>query len=149
MNVSEFKDIMWDYTRKINENINCAFSPVCEKYGLTMLQVRTLMELYKYEPHTIGSLAECICVAGTNISAMCKKLENMGLLQRVRDQYDERVVKVVLTEKGSNIVLEMDRLLNERISQNIPHEMEETLDDIIKGLQKLNDLLQKIASSSL
>lgn len=102
------------------------------------------MELYKYESHTIGSLAEGICVAGTNISAMCKKLENMGLLRRFRDQGDERVVKVVLTERGNGIVSEMDRLLDINISQNIGDEAEETLDDIIKGLQKLNDLLKKV-----
>lgn len=146
MNVSEFKDIIWDYTRKINENTNNIFNPVCEEYGLTMMQVRILMELYKCESHTIGSLAEGTCAAGTNISAMCKKLENMGLLERFRDKSDERVVKVALTEKGDGIVLGINSFFNVKISENIGEEMEESFDDIIRGLQKLNDLLQKIVS---
>jgi len=144
MDISEFKNILWDYTRKINENANSIFNPICEKYRLTVLQIRILMELYKYQSHTIGSLAEGIYAAETNISSMCKKLENMGLLKRIRSQDDERVVKVALTERGNEVVSEMDRLLNEKISKNIGEETEEILESIVQGLRKLNDLLQKI-----
>jgi DNA-binding MarR family transcriptional regulator len=145
MNLSEFKSLIWDYTRKINENANKVFSPVCEQYGLTMLQLRILMELYRSESHTIGSLAEGICVAGANISAMCKKLENLGFLKRVREQDDERVVKVALTQKGDEIVSNMDRFFSEKISRNIGNETQETLDAIVSGVQKLNDLLERIS----
>ncbi|KPU45190.1 organic hydroperoxide resistance transcriptional regulator [Oxobacter pfennigii] len=147
MNISEFKNIIWDYTRKINENTNKIFSPLCEQYGLTMLQVRILMELYKYESHSIGSLAEGIYVAGANISSMCKKLEHMDLLKRVRNQQDERVVTVALTQKGNEIVSRMDKFLNEKILQNIDEKAEETFDDIISGIKKLNDLMQNIVSA--
>jgi len=146
MNVSEFKNIIWDYSRKINENTNNILNPICEQYGLTMLQVRILMELYRYSPHTIGSLAEGIYVAGANISAMCKKLENKGLVKRVRDKIDERVVRVGLTKQGNEIVSKMDRLLSERISQSVGSDTEEVLEDIIVGLKKFNELLKNIAS---
>lgn len=146
MKVADFKNMIWDYSRKINENSNKAFSPFCEKYGLTLLQVRILMEIHQYDSHTIGSLAEGINVAGANISAMCKKLENMGLLERVRDKNDERVVKVALNEKGRNLVLEIDETLNKIISEQMDDKIEETFDDIIRGLKKFNDLLLKIIS---
>lgn len=145
MNVSEFKNNILDYTRKITDNISNAFSPICEHYGLTMMQVRILMELHQSGSHTVGSLAGSIRMAGANISAMCKKLENKKLLERVRDQDDERVVKIDLTEKGKEIVLEIDKALNEKFSQQIRHETEESFDDIILGLEKLNALLQKIS----
>lgn len=145
MEVSEFKDIIWDYTRKIAETMNCAFSPIIEKYGLTMLQARILMELYHYEPHTIGSLADRICMAGTNISSMCKKLESQGFLERVRSQEDERVVLVALTKLGKETVLEIDRLCNERISKHLMNETEKTFEDIITGLRELEGLLQRIS----
>jgi len=147
MDVSDFRKVIWSYTRKINENMNQIFNPICEQYGLTILQLRILMEIYKHVSHTVGSLAESICVAGTNISAMCKKLEQMGLLKRVRDQEDERVVRLVLTAKGNQVVWETDQLLNERISQNMDDDLSGTFDDIFKGLKKLNDLLQRIASA--
>jgi DNA-binding MarR family transcriptional regulator len=145
MQVAEFKDILWGYTRRITENSNKVFNFIAEKYGFTILQVRILMELHQNGSHTIGGLAEDIYVAGTNISAMCKKLENMGYLKRVRDQEDERVVQVGLSQKGKEVVLEIDRELQERINQLIADEPEQNLADIISGMQKLDELLHKIS----
>ncbi len=146
MNVSEFKDKIWDYTRLISENSNQVFSPIVEQYGLTMLQVRILLELHRNDWHSIGSLADSINIAGANISAMCKKLENKGLLERVRDQSDERVVKVTITQKGSQTVSEIEQRLNEKFLQIINSETEENLRDIVIGMEKLNNLLVKIQS---
>ncbi|HYE83421.1 MAG TPA: MarR family transcriptional regulator [Clostridia bacterium] len=144
MEVSEFKNVVWDYTRKIAESMNCIFSPVSENYGLTMMQTRILMELHQNGAHTIGSLASSTCVAGANISAMCKRLENQGLLERARNREDERVVRVMLTELGKETVTEIDRSCNDKILQHLVNEKEETFEDIILGLQKLNELLQSI-----
>lgn len=144
MEVSEFKKIIWDYSRKIAESVNSSFGPVTEKYGLTMLQTRILMELHQSGSHTVGSLAQSICVAGTNISAMCKKLEGQDLLERVRNREDERVVRVALTKLGQETVNEIDKTFNEKISQCLLNEAEETFNDIIAGLMKLDMLLQKI-----
>jgi DNA-binding MarR family transcriptional regulator len=145
MNICDFKGILWDYTRKISKNMNNTFCPICEQHGLTMMQVKVLAELNSYGSHTVGSLADSTSIAGTNISAMCKKLEGKGFLKRVRNQEDERVVRIALTQMGKEIVLEIDTSLNKKFLQLMEGESEETLDDIIKGLQKLNTLLQKIS----
>ncbi len=147
MNVSDFKNIMWDYTRKISESMNNAFCPVCVQYELTMLQVRILVELYRYGSHTVGSLADSTSIAGANVSAMCKKLEGRGLLERLRNHDDERVVKIALTQMGRGIVLEIDTSLNEKFLQQMEGESEETFDDIILGLEKLDTLLQRISKA--
>jgi DNA-binding MarR family transcriptional regulator len=146
METTEFKNIIMDYTRKIAESMNCIFSPVCEIHGLTRMQARILMELNQCGSHTIGSLAGSICAAGTNISSMCKKLEGQGLVERVRNREDERVVRVVLTRLGKETVLEIDRLFSYRVSQHLINEPEEDFDDIILGLKKLDELLQKISN---
>ncbi len=147
MELDNFKNLIWDYTRKIAEGSNCAFSPLGEKHGLTMMQVRILMGLKEYDYHTVGSLSDCIGVAGANISAMCKKLEAVGLIERIRNQEDERVVKIVLTKQGQGIVLDINNTLNERISKCFENETEETLQTIITGLQLLNNLLQKMCET--
>lgn len=144
MNISDFKNTMWDYTRKISESMNNTFCPVCEQNGLTMLQLRILVDLYNNGSHTIGTLAESTGTAGANISAMCKKLEGKGLLERERDQYDERVVKVALTQKGKEIVTKIDSCLNQRFQKHMDSETEETLGQIILGLQNLCVLLERI-----
>lgn len=144
MDVSEFKSFLWEYTRKINESANLAFQPIFEQYGLTGLQVRVLVEIYKNKTHTIGSLADRVQIAGANISTICKKLEQKQLLERMRDSKDERVVKVILTKKGKMVVEEIDRILCKRIAGYLQSESKETLDEIIVGLKKLNKLLCEI-----
>lgn len=148
MDVSHFKNIVWMYTREITENTNIAFSPFCEQNGLTMLQARILMALYLHKILTIGSLAGCICMAEANVSAMCKKLEHHGLLQRFRDQDDERVVRVTLSGKGADIAAALDREMNQTIMHIVQDETGESLQDIVTGLQKLNDLLQRMNSAA-
>lgn len=148
MDVSEFKNIIWDYTKKISENTNCIFCPVFEQYGLTMAQIKILLELFHCNSsHTIGSLANDTCMAGANISAMCKKLEKMELLKRIRNQEDERIVEVALTDKGCKLVTEIDKALNDKFSEHIKDTDEDTLNDIVMGLKKLNRLMEKIQLS--
>lgn len=146
MDVHEFKNILWEYTRKIGENSNLAMNALCEQFDLTILQVRILVEIKQHEFHSIGSLAHTLQVAGTNMSTMCKKLEKEDLIQRIRDQHDERVVNVILTEKGHQIVDEIDRILIERITHFVNNASAETLNEIIAGLKKINELLEEIHS---
>lgn len=143
MDITEFNNEILDLIRKINENTQIVFNSVCDQYELTALQARILMKLYMCEKHTIGSLAERVCSAGTNMSAMCKKLEKMDLILRDRDKEDERVVRVRLTDKGKDIVFNIYEKLEKRISSSIDGNKEETLQDIIRGTNKLNTLLER------
>jgi DNA-binding MarR family transcriptional regulator len=78
---------------------------------------------------------------------MCKKLETLGLIERIRNQADERVVKIVLTKQGQDIVLDINNNLMERISRCFENESEETLQGIITGLQMLNNLFHKMCET--
>jgi len=143
MEATELKSLVWMYTREISESTNNVLSPICHHNGLTLLQARILMALNMHEILTIGSLSCCICMAEANVSAMCKKLENEGLLQRFRDQDDERVVKVTLSGRGKIVVSAIDRELHEIATAALEEAAE--IIDILQGLQKLNRLLQRMS----
>lgn len=147
LDVLNFKTMFWEYSKKINDHMNVAFQSLFDQYDLTPLQARILVELHEHQTHTIGSLANRINMAGTNISTMCKKLEQKGLLNRVRMSEDERIVKVILTDKGIEIVEDLNRELIERITLYTKNESEQTLEDIIKGLQELDKLLHQLGSN--
>jgi MarR family transcriptional regulator, organic hydroperoxide resistance regulator len=144
MDVIDFKNILWSYTRQINERTNNLIITLCEHNGITTLQGRILLEIDRHGSHTIGTLASRLHIAGTNISTMCKKLEGKGLIVRVRDEFDERVVKVALSEKGKSVVEEINQELIEKISNSIQGETDQSLNEIINGLKKLNELLEKM-----
>jgi MarR family transcriptional regulator, organic hydroperoxide resistance regulator len=144
MDVVDFKNVLWNYTRKINERTNNLIITLCEHHGITTLQGRILLEIQQHGSHTIGSLATRLHIAGTNISTMCKKLEGKGFIERVRDEADERVVKVALSQKGIRVVEEINKELIEKISNAIQGETDQSLKEIINGLKKLNHLLGKM-----
>ncbi|MDQ0970225.1 DNA-binding MarR family transcriptional regulator [Neobacillus niacini] len=144
MDVINFKNILWSYTRQINERTSNLISILCDHHGITTLQGRILLEIEQHGSHTIGTLAARLHIAGTNISTMCKKLEGKGLLARVRDEGDERVVKVALSDKGKSVVDEINSELIEKISKAIHGETDQSLHDIINGLKILNNLLEKM-----
>jgi len=144
MDVIDFKNILWSYTRQINERTSNLIITLCDHHGITTLQGRILIEIEQHGSHTIGSLARRLHIAGTNISTMCKKLEGKGLIVRVRDDGDERVVKVALSDKGKTLVDEINRELIEKISKSIKGETDQSLHEIINGLKKLKTLLEKM-----
>ena len=144
MDVIHFKNILWNNTRKVSEKTTSLINTLCEHHGITTLQGRILIEIQHHGSHTIGSLASRLTIAGTNISTMCKKLESKGFIERVRDVEDERVVKVALSEKGIQVVEEINQELIEKILHAIQGESDQSLNEIINGLQKLNELLEKM-----
>lgn len=75
-----------------------------------------------------------------------QKLEKEGLVERSRRQEDERIVMVVLTDRGNKILLEIDERLDKVIAERIRQDSEKACQEIISGIKKLNDLLQKIAA---
>jgi DNA-binding MarR family transcriptional regulator len=146
METDEFKKLIISYTRKIAGSSDDLFSSVGSRHGITIMQLRLLMEIQNSERNTIGSLAGGTCIAGANISSMCKRLEQEGFLQKKRDPGDERVVLIRLTEKGEKTITEIDNFFNERIAAYMASEDEETFAAIIKGMEKLNSLLQSIVA---
>ncbi len=143
MEISEFKNIIWDYTRKIEESANTALGNMGAIHGLTAMQLRILMEVNRKDCCTIGGLAENVCIAGTNLSTMCKKLEKQGYLERKRDIKDERVVRISLTIMGRNVVCGLDEYFTRGISRNIS---KECFENIIFGMECLNNLLKEMGS---
>ncbi|NLG82103.1 MAG: winged helix-turn-helix transcriptional regulator [Bacilli bacterium] len=140
----DLKNIIWTYIRNITDNINLAVAPICDKYGLTLLQTRILMALLKLGKCTIGTLADEVSMAGTNISTMCKKLDKKGLLVRKREIRDERVVRVALTDKGKEIALAINQEIDAKIRVILQGESVDAVEVIIRGLMKLDDLLIKM-----
>ena len=144
MDYELFKQVLFDYTRKIGENVNTYFQAIGVRYNLTMIQIRILMELFHHETHTMGSLAERVHMAGANISTTCKKMEQRGLGKRTRDPVDERIVRIELTETGNLIMDEMNRMIDQAIKNALGRETAESQKTIIQGLTKFNELLEQI-----
>jgi len=66
-------------------------------------QAKILLMLYKNESLTQIELAEVLRLNRGNITRSIKKLERIGYLKRVRDNKDNRIYHIKLTEEGRKI----------------------------------------------
>nr|WP_283243989.1 MarR family transcriptional regulator [Bianquea renquensis] len=111
-----------------------------------MMQVRILLEIGN-RTRTVGSLGKSISVAGGNISAMCKKLEKEGFVMRSRDSADERIVNVTLSEKGKKTIKMIEKDLQRLYAESLAQVDQEDLRNMIIGLEKFNQMVQKMLST--
>jgi len=145
MELDDFRKMILEYSREINENMSTAFRCIGENYGLTLMQHRILMELCQKESYTIGGLAEAVRIAGANISTMCKRLEKLGYVQRYRDDTDERIVRIELTQLGKKTIMEINHYLNNKLTRILGNDAEETFQVITAGMERINSVLQKMS----
>lgn len=148
MEIIRFKNTIWDELRLVNEKMERVFRDSTDPCGLTLMQLRLLVEIAEHPNATVGSLSKTMSMAGANCSVMCKRLEKCGLIERFRSPEDERVVQMRLTEAGSNAVEETTRSLRQRYEPIIREEPRENINAILDGLSRLNDLLVRMEEAS-
>ena len=83
---------------------NLAFSrvyrPLLDRLGLTYPQYLVLVALWQEGEATVGDLGRRLSLASSTVTPVIKRLQAMGYLGRHRDDADERLVRVRITEAG-------------------------------------------------
>ncbi len=79
------------------------YKPFLDKLGITYTQYITLLVLWEQDCKTVKELGKKLYLDSGTLTPLLKKLENLGVLERIRDTKDERNVFVKLTEKGINM----------------------------------------------
>ena len=76
------------------------------KSGLSMSMIGTLFHLNIHKKTGVTDLGEHLGVTSAAASQMLERLVQQGLIQRSEDPDDRRVKKIVLTEKGCQLLEE-------------------------------------------
>lgn len=134
--------------KHLNRQIHLKHHEIAQSHGLTLEQFHLLMELDELEldmisddllPPTIGELAADIGNAPHTLSGRIKRLEKKGLVEKIRDENDLRINRVVFTEKGQKLINTIKKEAHNAFIQNALKKMDkETLDNFFKGLKELN-----------
>jgi len=82
------------------------YKPLLDPIGLTYTQYVTLLALWEQDGIPVKQLGELLYLDSGTLTPLLKKLENQGILRRVRSREDERMVFVWLTPKGQELKLE-------------------------------------------
>lgn len=77
-----------------------AYGPLLEPLGLTYPQYLALLVLWEEDGLAVKQLGERLMLDSATLTPLLKRLEQQGLLARRRDEQDERVVRIHLTDAG-------------------------------------------------
>lgn len=82
------------------------YRPLLEELGLTYPQYLVLLVLWEKGSIRLGEIADDLELATHAVSPIIDRLDQAGLVRRVKDPDDARAVLVELTKAGRNLELE-------------------------------------------
>jgi len=113
------------------------------KYDLSQQQWTLLAVLYRNgQGMTMTDLGKNLLVTKANMTGMIDRLERDGYVTRHPDQFDRRVTKVMLTDKGKNFIEEItgprDEFTEEMVQQFSPEERKQLMGYLERLFDQLN-----------
>jgi Transcriptional regulators len=79
------------------------YRPLLEDLGLTYPQYITMLVIWKDSPISVKKIGNKLNLDSGTLTPLLKRLEQRGLVDRVRNQSDERIVEIYLTEEGKDL----------------------------------------------
>lgn len=89
-----------------------AYKPILDKVGLTYPQYIVMLVLWEKAELPVKTIGEQLDLDSGTLSPLLKRLEQNGLIKRIRDSRDERQVIVSLTPKGQAMKGEINAIMS-------------------------------------
>jgi DNA-binding MarR family transcriptional regulator len=122
-------------------NVVAVYRPVLEPLGLTHPQYLVMLALWQHGTLSVKALSRLLQLDPGTLSPLLKRLEAAGLLRRERDPKDQRNLALALTDKGTAL-----REQAERIPAGIVERLGLPVDELVSLHEALT---QVIAASQL
>lgn len=86
--------------------ITRAYRPLLANLGITYPQYLVLLVLWETDRVPVGEIARRLQLDAAALTPLVKRLDALTLIARERDQQDERIVRICLTQKGQDLKLQ-------------------------------------------
>ena len=114
------------------------YTPYLKPLGLTYTQYIVLLVLWEKDGITVGEICDKLMLDNGTLSPLLKKMQQAGYIERKRNQKDDRVVLVTLTEEGKAV---------QEKAKEIPKEVSSCIDLPSEKAQRLYDLLYELLAN--
>ena len=89
----------------------------CQAHGLSMTHFHVLSILEAEGPTPMSQLADQLGMADSNVTGIVGRMEERGVIERIHDGEDRRVVLAQLTGMGRDLVQRLERARFEHMRQ--------------------------------
>ena len=120
--------------------INTMFTGIQERVssrGFAVVEYSVFATCFANESITISGLAEHVPVDVGRISRMVSKLEDRGLVRKVRLAGNRRVVRVEMTDQGRDLVLDLQGSVGEHYANIVSKVSQQELADLSGFIERM------------
>lgn len=79
------------------------YKPFLDEINLTYTQYLIMLLLWEHKKMNVKDMGKALLLDSGTLTPVLKKLEQKGYLTRVRNQEDERVLDVTITDEGEQL----------------------------------------------
>ena len=109
---------------------------------LSMTEVHILESIEKSESNMMSAIAKRLMVTQGTLTVSTSKLVKKGYVERVKDEKDKRIVRLLLTDKARSVLDEHDRFHEEMI-EKLLNELELNKEqELIRSLRNLMEFFK-------
>jgi len=102
----------------------------------------TLIE--QYDNRSMSALAKTLNISKTQITPKIDELVKDGLLMRVPDENDRRVLRIVLTDEGKDLIKKSNKTVKEGMNQLLSPLNPKELEELGKSIEVIKNTVLKI-----
>lgn len=112
-----------------------------KKYHISAAQLNCLLALSENGPLPPSQIAKHMLVKSSTVTGVVDRLEIKGLVARMRNSPDRRVVNIQLTEEGKRLTEHAPPPIQQRVVDGLKQLPKSEIEQIILGLTKLTNML--------
>jgi DNA-binding MarR family transcriptional regulator len=110
-------------------------------YNVSSAQLNCLLALYENGPLSPSQIAKHILVNSSTVTGIIDRLEQKGLVRRLRISQDRRVITIELTKNGKVLAENAPPPVQQKIIDGLNKLSEEQIDQTATILLNLTDML--------
>ena len=114
------------------------YRPFLNEIDLTYPQYLVMLVLWENDGLTVGTIGEKLALDTGTLTPLLKRLEAKDIIQRKRNESDERIVLISLSEKGKSM---------QELACNIPIKMKQNFDLTDEEIESFKNIINKILNS--
>ncbi|WP_338845141.1 MarR family transcriptional regulator [Massilia sp. W12] len=125
---------------------NAAWSAWVEKRcGVTGAQLNVLQELQQEPGMRVGDLAQKLAIHQSTASNLIDGLEKRGLINKMREESDQRVVRLQLSESAQTLLQNSPLQARGLLSQALLQMDDDSLEQLNNGLVSLMSAMESLS----
>jgi DNA-binding MarR family transcriptional regulator len=110
-------------------------------YSISAAQLNCLLALYENGSLPPSQIAKHMLVKSSTVTGVVDRLEQKGLVKRVRNSPDRRVITIELTDAGKQLAENAPPPIQQKIIDGLKQLSNAEIDEIAIAISRLTDLL--------